>query len=266
AHRRAAAPAHFAKSLNPCGIAGPRAEWHGRCHSGVARPCRRTHQRRHPMRNTPLLGRSLRFALPAAAVLAFAAGPAVAAEDIRIGHIYSKSGPFEAYGKQTAIGFNMGLEYATGGTMMVNGRKLVVLEKDDKGKPDEGKALLAEAYGDDKVDIAVGPTSSGVALAMLPVAEEYEKVLLVEPAVADAITGEKWNRYIFRTGRNSSQDAISNAVALDQDGVSVATLAQDYAFGRDGVSAFKTALKKAKIVHEEYLPVKTTDFTAGAQR
>jgi branched-chain amino acid transport system substrate-binding protein len=105
-----------------------------------------------------------------------------------------------------------------------------------------------------------------VALAMLPVAEEYKKILLVEPAVADSITGDKWNKYIFRTGRNSSQDAISNAVAMDKDGVSVATLAQDYAFGRDGVKAFKDALKTAKIVHEEYLPQNTTDFTAGIQR
>jgi branched-chain amino acid transport system substrate-binding protein len=105
-----------------------------------------------------------------------------------------------------------------------------------------------------------------VALAMLPVAEEYKKVLLVEPAVADAITGDKWNKYIFRTGRNSSQDAISNAVALDKQGVTIATLAQDYAFGRDGVKAFKDAIKTAKIVHEEYLPQNTTDFTAGIQR
>ena len=37
----------------------------------------------------------------------------------------------------------------------------------------------------------------GVALALLPVAEEYKKILLVEPAVADAITGDKWNKYIF---------------------------------------------------------------------
>jgi branched-chain amino acid transport system substrate-binding protein len=101
---------------------------------------------------------------------------------------------------------------------------------------------------------------------MLPVAEEYKKILLVEPAVADSITGDKWNKYIFRTGRNSSQDAISNAVALDKAGVTIATLAQDYAFGRDGVKAFKESIKKAKIVHEEYLPQNTTDFTAGAQR
>jgi branched-chain amino acid transport system substrate-binding protein len=187
-------------------------------------------------------------------------------KEVRIAHIYSKTGPLEAYGKQTATGFMMGLEYATGGTMTVAGKKLVVIEKDDQGKPDLGKNLLAQAYGDDKADLAVGPTSSGVALAMLPVAEEYKKVLLVEPAVADSITGDKWNKYIFRTGRNSSQDAISNAVALDKAGVSIATLAQDYAFGRDGVKAFKESIKTAKIVHEEYLPTTTTDFTAGAQR
>jgi len=197
----------------------------------------------------------------------FASGAAFSQSgEIRIGHIYSKTGPLEAYGKQTATGFMMGLDYATGGTMMVAGKKLVVIEKDDQGKPDLGKSLLAAAYSDDKVDLAVGPTSSGVALAMLPVAEEYKKILLVEPAVADSITGDKWNKYIFRTGRNSSQDAISNAVALDKPGVSIATLAQDYAFGRDGVTAFKEALHKAKVVHEEYLPANTTDFTAGAQR
>jgi branched-chain amino acid transport system substrate-binding protein len=207
-----------------------------------------------------------RTALLAAALAAPGFSFAQAGKEIRIAHVYSRTGPLEAYGKQTQTGLMMGFDYATGGTMTVAGKKIVVIEKDDQGKPDVGKSLLAAAYGDDKADLAVGPTSSGVALAMLPVAEEYKKILLVEPAVADSITGDKWNRYIFRTGRNSSQDAISNAVALDKPGVSIATLAQDYAFGRDGVKAFKEALKTAKVVHEEYLPTSTTDFTAGAQR
>ncbi len=186
--------------------------------------------------------------------------------DVRIAIIQSKTGPLEAYAKQAITGFHMGLEYATGGTMTVAGRKLVVIEKDDQGKPDVGKAQLAAAYADDKVDIAVGPTASPVALAMLPVAEEYKKILLVEPAVADSITGDKWNRYIFRTGRNSSQDAAANAAALDQPNNVIAVLANDNAFGRDAVKAAKEFTKKAKIVHEEYLPVGTTDFTAGLQR
>ena len=203
------------------------------------------------------------LALACTASLAFAQSRS---GEIRIAHVYDKTGPLEAYAKQTHTGLMMGLNYATNGTMEINGKKLVVIEKDSQFKPDVGKAQLAAAYEDDRADIAIGPTGSGVALAMLPVAEEYRKILLVEPAVADSITGEKWNRYIFRTGRNSSQDAISNAVALDKPGTVIATLAQDYAFGRDGVKAFKDAVKNAKIVHEEYLPTNTTDFTAGAQR
>jgi branched-chain amino acid transport system substrate-binding protein len=198
-----------------------------------------------------------------------AAGSLALAQDIKIAHIYGKTGPFEAYAKQTQAGLTMGLEYATGGTMQVLGRKIVVIEKDDQLKPDIAKSALAAAYGDDKVDLAIGPTSSASALAMLPVAEEYKKILLVEPAVADSITGERWNRYVFRTGRSSSQDAIAAAVATPQD-AQIAMLAQDYAFGRDGVKALKDALaavgSKARVVHEEYVPQATTDFTAPAQR
>ncbi len=191
-----------------------------------------------------------------------------ASADIKIAHVYGKTGPFEAYAKQSHDGLMLGLEYATGGTMEINGEKIVVIEKDTQLKPDNGKALLEEAYGDDEVDLAVGPVSSGVALAMLPVAEEYEKLLIVEPAVADSITGANWNRYIFRTGRNSSQDAVANAIALAGEDVHIATLAQDYAFGRDGIAAFREALEGQgqSIAHEEYVPTDTTDFTAAAER
>ncbi len=212
----------------------------------------------------------LRRTLFAVAALAAVASPAAAQAPLKIALIYSKTGPLEAYARQTEAGFMLGLEYATKGTMEIGGRKISVILKDDQFKPDLAKAALEQAYGDDKVDLAVGTTGSAGALAMLPVAEEYKKILIVEPAVADQITGEKWNRYIFRTGRNSSQDALAAAVTLKDENISIATLAQDYAFGKDGIAAVKQALadvgSKAKIVHEEYAPQATTDFTAPAQR
>ena len=205
----------------------------------------------------------------ALALGALAATGFAQSNEIRIAHIYGKTGALEAYGKQTQAGLMLGLEYATGSKMEVLGRRIVVIEKDDQIKPDVAKSALASAFGDDKADIAVGPTSSASALAMLPVAEEYKKILLVEPAVADAITGDKWNRYVFRTGRNSTQDMVAAALATAQD-AQIAMLAQDYAFGRDGVKAYKEALaavgSKARIVHEEFVPQATTDFTAPAQR
>ena len=193
---------------------------------------------------------------------------AAQADDLKIALIHGRTGPLEAYAKQTETGLRLGFEYATKGTMEIDGRKIVIITKDDQGKPDLAKSALTEAYEDDGVDIAIGTTSSAAAIAMLPVAEEHKKILIVEPAVADQITGDKWNRYIFRTARNSSQDAISNAVAIGAPGVHIATLAQDYAFGRDGVAAFKQALAKtgATLDDEEYAPANTTDFTAVAQR
>ncbi len=191
------------------------------------------------------------------------------AQDLKIALITGKTGALEAYAKETETGFMMGLEYLTNGKMEINGRKLKVIIKDDQSKPDIARTLLAEAYGDDKVDLAVGSTSSGAALAMLPVAAEYKKILLVEPAVADAITGDKWNRYIFRTSRNSMQDGLAAASTI-KGGGSIAFLTQDNAFGRDAVKAAKESLtmvgSKASVSHEEYAAPNTTDFTAAAQR
>lgn len=201
-------------------------------------------------------------------VLGLGSMRAMAAEPIKIVQVVDLTGPLEAYAKQSVNGFKLGLEYATKGTMKVLDRPINVIVKDTQAKPEVGKQMLTEAFKDDKADLAVGGVLSSVALAMLPVAKEFKKILIVEPAVADSITGEAWNRYIFRTGRNSSQDAISNAVAIAKPGVFISTLAQDYAFGRDGVKAYKEAAeaKGAKVVHEEYAPINTTDFTASVQR
>jgi len=206
--------------------------------------------------------------LAALAALALATPAWAQPKPVKVALIEDTTGPLEAYAKQSVTGFKLGLEYATHGSMTVAGRRIEVTEKDSQTKPDLGRSLLAEAFGDDDADIAVGGSSSAVALAMLPVAAEYKKLFLVEPAVADSITGDKWNRYIFRTSRNSTQDAVSNALAIGKPGTVIATLGQDYAFGRDGVAAFRRALEPtgAKIVAEEYVPPTTTDFTAVAQR
>ena len=201
-------------------------------------------------------------------VLALLASPVMGAGPIKIGILQGLSGPYEIYGKAEVTGFKMGLEWATNGTNKILGRDVKLVVEDTQLKAARAKMLLTKLYSDDKVDIAVGPTSSGVALAILPVAQQFKKILIVEPAVADSITGKAWNRYIFRTGRNSSQDAISNAVAVAKPGVSIATIAQDYAFGRDGVAAYKKAAEAlgAKVVQEEYADPKGTDFTAAIQR
>jgi branched-chain amino acid transport system substrate-binding protein len=211
--------------------------------------------------------------LAAGLAVAALAGPQMAvAQDskpIKIALIASKTGPSEAYARDTERGLRLGLEYLTQNTMTVIGRKIEVIVKDDQMKPELSKAMLTEALSDDKADIAIGTSWSGGALAMVPVAEEYKKILMLEPAIADTLTGANWNRYLFRASRNSFQDALASAAAL-KDGDSVAFLAPDYVYGRDGIAAFKDAMaaikSKAKVVHEELVPLATNDFTASMQR
>ncbi|WP_064092188.1 substrate-binding domain-containing protein [Rossellomorea aquimaris] len=189
-------------------------------------------------------------------------------ETVKIGVLASLTGALESYGKQTQRGFELGLEYATDGTMEVAGKKIEVVFEDTETKPEVAVQKATKLFEEDGVDFLVGSSSSGDTLAVLPLAEEYEKIMIVEPAVADSITGSEFNPYIFRTGRNSSQDAVAGAAAIAKDGVKIATLAPDYSFGRDGVAAFKEAAENlgAEIVHEEYADPAATDFTSNLQK
>lgn len=189
-------------------------------------------------------------------------------EPIKIGVLASQTGGLEAYGKQTLRGFELGLEYATNGTMEVAGRKIEFIVEDTETKPEVAVQKATKLLEDDKVDFLVGSSSSGDTLAVLPLAEEYEKIMVVEPAVADSITGSEFNKYLFRTARNSSQDAVAGAAAIAKEGVKIATFAPDYSFGWDGIAAFKEAAEKlgAEIVHEEYADPAATDFTSNIQK
>ena len=77
------------------------------------------------------------LAVSAALAALFAAQPNAAENPIKIALIADKTGPLEAYAKQTSAGFAMGLDYATGGTMMVEGHKLA--HRHREGQPDQAR-------------------------------------------------------------------------------------------------------------------------------
>ncbi len=189
-------------------------------------------------------------------------------ETIKIGVLASLTGALETYGNQTKQGFELGLDYATDGTMEVEGKKIEVVYEDTETKPEVAVQKATKLLEEDEVDFLVGSSSSGDTLAVLPLAEEYERIMVVEPAVADSITGSEYNDYIFRTARSSSQDAIAGAAAIAGEGVKIATFAPDYSFGIDGVAAFKEAAEDlgAEVVLEEYADPAATDFTPNIQK
>ena len=78
-----------------------------------------------------------------AAVFALALGGTAVQAEIRIAHVYGQTGALEAYAAQSHIGLMLGLEYATGGTMEIDGEPIVVIEKDTQLDPATGRAVLA---------------------------------------------------------------------------------------------------------------------------
>jgi ABC-type branched-subunit amino acid transport system substrate-binding protein len=161
--------------------------------------------------------------LAVAVVLILAIGlqgfhPAGGLPPIKVGLVQSLSGPLAAHAREVVQGFTLGLEYATKGRGVVLGRKVQTIVEDDHLEPDAARRLVTRLCADDKVDLVVGTTGDAATLAVLPVAAEFRKVIVVEPAQADAITGERWNRYVFRTAPSARQSAIADGLAAARAG------------------------------------------------
>lgn len=186
---------------------------------------------------------------------------------IKIAVVTSRSGAFESWGTHELRGLEIGLEYATNGTLEVNGRKIELKVYDDQSDPKSGKALAEQAITEWNADIIQGTVSSGIALQIIPVVEQYKKIFMVEPAAADQITGENFSKYVFRTGSNTSQDAMAGAVGATKLGKKVYQLAPDYAWGKDSAGAWEAIMKaNGATVTNVFAPQDTTDFTPYFQK
>lgn len=193
------------------------------------------------------------------------------AEELVIGLMTDKSGALAIYGPSQTQGFYLGLEYATGGTMEVAGRPIRVIEKDNASNPETGVSQARELIEAEGAEILVGNISSGVALAVSPVAEENDVIFIAEPAAAPQITGANFSPHTFRTSRTSYQDALVMGNGLLDMGETFVQIAPDYAFGIGSACSFYPVVKEGggefvlNDTVEEcgtiFAPIDTADFT-----
>ncbi|GAA3744042.1 substrate-binding domain-containing protein [Salinactinospora qingdaonensis] len=184
---------------------------------------------------------------------------------IKVGVVYSASGPLATYGKLYYEGFQAGLDYATDGTMELDGRPIEVTEMDDAGDPAKAVSAARELIGSGHTILA-GSTSSGVAVQVAPVAAENEVLFVSGPAATDAITGV--NDYTFRSGRQTYQDIRTAATFMaDPDGADVTVFAQQSAFGQDNVDAVTAVLEEQGATVDSILaPPDSTDLIPFAEQ
>ena len=131
---------------------------------------------------------------------------ATASSGYNVGIVYSRTGLLSAYGAEYVEGLKYGIQYATKGTGMVNGKKINLTYADDATDPATGVSQMKTMIGQGDTIIA-GATSSGVALQEAPIAAQNHVLFISGPAASDAITG--LNKYTFRSGRQTYQDVAT---------------------------------------------------------
>jgi branched-chain amino acid transport system substrate-binding protein len=166
-------------------------------------------------------------------------------DEIKIGEINSYSG-LPAFTEPYRKGWQLALEEinAEGG---VDGKKLVVISKDDGGKPAEAVTAANELVSDDGVALLAGTFFSNVGLAVSDFAAQKKVMFLAAEPLTDAITWSKGNRYTFRLRpSNYMQASMLADEAAKLPAKRWATIAPNYEYGQSAVAAFKKLLSEKR--------------------
>jgi branched-chain amino acid transport system substrate-binding protein len=146
--------------------------------------------------------------------LAFTFAESVAAADLKIGFTLSLTGGTDDYGKAARMGAQLALkEYNDKGGY--KGQKVEAVIYDDETKPAKGVENVTRLITRDKVFAIVGPVNSGVALAIIDIAQKNQMPLIDTIATAEQIIERYQNApksYIFRVSLN---DGIQTSFMID---------------------------------------------------
>ncbi len=200
-------------------------------------------------------------------VLLWAAGSALAAgAPVKIGAMFIKSGKVGGYGVHGCQAINLAVEEinAAGGIL---GRKLEAACEDTKLKKDVVLALAEKFVKKNKVDFLMGPTSSGLAMALSDFAKKNKKILVTTQAATDALTGAKLHPYIFSTLSNAMMHARSGAYLMASKPYKrYMVIGPDYNYGHASWRMFKEKLKELRpdveFVGELFPKFLSKDYTA----
>ena len=195
---------------------------------------------------------------------------AATGKPIKIGLITDQSKALSLYGTQEINGFMLGLEYATNGTMQVAGRPIEVIVKDDENNPERARQLARELIEKDGVELLQCCASTSSALTVIEIAKENNIIAMIDPAAGPQITGSNFNRFVFRTGRNTLQDALTaGPYMVENVGKEFVQLAPDTDFGKGSAASWRSIIEAnggTFVSDDVFIPADTTDFTPYLQK
>ncbi|RXH02587.1 ABC transporter substrate-binding protein [Bradyrhizobium zhanjiangense] len=185
------------------------------------------------------------FVGAAFALLAGGMAHSALAQDIKIGEINSYS-LLPAFTEPYRKGWQLAVEQinAAGG---INGKKLVVISKDDGGKPADAQTAANELVSSEGVAMLTGTFLSNIGLAVSDFANQKKVFFLAAEPLTDAITWSKGNKYTFRLRpSNYMQAAMLVEAASKLPAKRWATIAPNYEYGQSAVAVFKKLMSEKR--------------------
>jgi len=198
-----------------------------------------------------------------ALALLCAAGPAFAADGVKIGVLNDQSGVYADFGGKWSVeAARMAIE-DFGGSVL--GQKIELVDADHQNKPDLGVSIARRWYDVEHVDMITELTTSSVALAVQDLSKQEKKIDMVVGAGSSRITGDSCSPYGFHWAYDTHALAVGTGGALTEaGGNSWFFLTADYAFGysleKDTAEIVKE--KGGKVLGAVRHPLNTSDFSS----
>lgn len=185
---------------------------------------------------------------------------AQAADDkIKIGLMFSLSGPAAVLGQQGRDGFLLAAEKLGNKFGGVDTEILVI---DDEQKPDVAVNKAKELVERDQVDFVVGPIFSNILMAIVKPVTDAKKILISPNAGTSTLAGKGCNANVFVTSyQNDQVFEVLGQYAQSKSYKRLFLLAPNYQAGKDALAGFKRAYK-GEVVNEIFVPLGQVDFSA----
>jgi len=199
----------------------------------------------------------------AAAFAALAlAGPASAADELRIGFLAPITGIFAQVGTDMKNGFQMYLDEHGG---KLGGMPVKLIVEDTEAKPAVSVRKAEKLVRQDHVQTFIGGLLASTGYALAPVSTRLRTVYIASIPAADDLTQRQLSKYPYfvRTGWTSSQPSHPfGQWACEQGYKKIAAIGADFAFGYEVIGGFQRSFESCggKIIQKLWPPLGTKDF------
>jgi branched-chain amino acid transport system substrate-binding protein len=201
--------------------------------------------------------------------LAFTTAPADAQKgEVRIGAAVSLTGNYAPYGTLVKKGYEVWAEWIKGrGGISIGGKphKVEMIYYDDKSDAKTSAKLTEKLITEDRVNVILGPYSSGIAAATSAIGEKYRYVTITPMASGDSLY-KRGFKYLFSVLPVASRDfypIVDLAVQQTPNPKTFAVVTMDHFYALPAVEgARKRSLELGlKEVYYGKFPLGTTDFS-----